>query len=58
MASILSSKSKIQGFLKKTKPHIQLRDGRWYAHSWRGEGSQHLLVPAISFCNKLNNSSK
>ena len=42
----------------KKKPRIALTtEGRWYASPGKGESkkARHLrLVPAISFCNRLN----
>lgn len=45
---------------RKCRPHIKLVQGEWYAFGGRGykQSVNLLLVPAISFCNKLNHKLK
>lgn len=37
-----------------TKPHIKRVAGRWYAFMGTRWAKRLLLVPAIGFCNRLN----
>lgn len=49
--------SRKYNLLSGAKPLIRLEGGRWYAFKGRKDYKNHLLVPAISFCDRLNQTS-